>query len=96
MTIAMTMACRSKLRPIEEEMCLLCDTRPVKSRRALVTHIGKHMEEVALMALPRTDGSESGDESNSHDDLDSASTWEGLNDDNEPDPSVAVSKNQCL
>ena len=37
---------------IERELCLLCRTCPAKSRRDFIKHVCRHMEEVALMALP--------------------------------------------
>jgi hypothetical protein len=40
-------------------VCPLCLCVPGKSRRNFVTHVGKHMESVALAALPRENGSDS-------------------------------------
>lgn len=51
--VARTMARNSKARPIETEECLLCREWPAKSRRAFIKHVGRHMEEMALVALPR-------------------------------------------
>jgi hypothetical protein len=39
--------------------CPLCLCIPGKSRRNFVTHVGKHMESIALAALPRENGSDS-------------------------------------
>ncbi|KAH8747795.1 hypothetical protein BGZ57DRAFT_835767, partial [Hyaloscypha finlandica] len=39
--------------------CPLCLCVPGKSRRNFVTHVGKHMESVALAVLPRENGSDS-------------------------------------
>jgi uncharacterized C2H2 Zn-finger protein len=39
--------------PIELENCPLCQEIPGKSRRDFVIHVGKHMEAIALAALPR-------------------------------------------
>ena len=50
---AIATACRKIVKPVEEEKCLLCDKYPSSTRRALIAHIGKHMEEVAMMALPK-------------------------------------------
>ena len=50
---AITRACRKTPKPVEEEKCFLCDKYPSNTRRALISHIGKHMEEVAMMALPK-------------------------------------------
>ena len=41
-------------RPIEAEECPLCRIVVGKPRRVFVKHVGRHMEEVALMALPRS------------------------------------------
>ena len=54
-------ACRKIYNPIEKEKCLLCDKYPSNTRRALVAHIGKHMEEVAMMALTKPHLDNSGD-----------------------------------
>ena len=40
-------------RPSEDEDCHLCKTKPATSRRAFEKHVGKHMEEMALFALPQ-------------------------------------------
>ena len=55
-------------KPVEEEKCFLCDKCPSNTRRALIAHIGKHMEEIAMMALPGELMDESGDFSDSDDD----------------------------
>ncbi|KAL8782763.1 MAG: hypothetical protein Q9195_009578 [Heterodermia aff. obscurata] len=60
-------ACRKISKPVEEEKCLLCDKYPSTTRRALVAHIGKHMEEVAMMALPKDHTDDSGQSSESDD-----------------------------
>lgn len=60
--------CRMKSKSPEEEKCYLCNTRPSTTRRAFITHIGKHLEEVALMALSREDADECGSTLDSHDD----------------------------
>ena len=65
---AMSTACTMKSKPTKEEKCLLCDTQPSTTRRAFIAHNGKHMEEVALMALPRENTDESGNTSVSSDD----------------------------
>ena len=58
------MAYQTQPRPIETEECPLCRIVLGKPRRAFVKHIGRHMEEIALMALPR-DTEEDSDESSS-------------------------------
>ena len=47
------MARNNKARPIETEECLLCRESPAQNRRAFVTHVGRHLEEMALVVLPR-------------------------------------------
>ena len=51
--IARNAALQTHPRPIETEECPLCRIVVGKQRRAFVKHIGRHMEEIALMALPR-------------------------------------------
>ena len=51
--VAKTMACKIRPKPAEEESCPLCGIVLGKPRRAFVKHVGRHMEEIALMALPR-------------------------------------------
>lgn len=47
------MAYRPRERPIEVEECPLCRSVLGKPRREFVKHVGRHMEQIALMALPR-------------------------------------------
>ena len=65
----MRAAQKKNLGPIDEQKCFLCNTQPSISKRALIAHIGKHMEEIALMALPRNDEDETGTASDSNDDI---------------------------
>ncbi|KAM0802914.1 hypothetical protein BDR22DRAFT_887245 [Usnea florida] len=51
--VAKTMARDNKARPIETEECLLCREAPAQNRRAFITHVGRHLEEMALVVLPR-------------------------------------------
>ena len=51
-SLAIATACRKISKPVEEEKCFLCDKCPSNTRRALIAHIGEHMEEIAMMALP--------------------------------------------
>lgn len=53
--VAKTMAYRRQARPSEEEECPLCCIMLGKPRRAFIQHVGQHMEEIALMALPCQD-----------------------------------------
>ena len=43
----------SNARPIETEEYLLCRDTPAQSCRTFIKHVGHHMEEMALFALPR-------------------------------------------
>ena len=45
-------ACRISRKRAEEEQCLLCRVVLGKPRRAFVKHVCRHMEDIALMALP--------------------------------------------
>lgn len=49
----------------EIQQCPLCLCTPGKSQRNFVAHVGKHMEAIALAALPRDDRSDSDSEVNS-------------------------------
>lgn len=51
--VARNIAYQKQPRPIETEECPLCRVVLGKPRRAFVKHVGRHMEEIALMALPR-------------------------------------------
>ena len=51
--VARTMARNRKARPIETEECRLCRESPAQNRRAFIKHVGRHLEEMALVALPR-------------------------------------------
>ena len=51
--IAKDMALITKARRIEDDECPLCRIIVGKPRRGFVRHVGQHMEEIALMALPR-------------------------------------------
>lgn len=69
--IAKEMAYSTQAKPAENEQCPLCQVILGKSRREFVKHVGRHMEEIALMALPPYDGEES--------ELDSASSASASN-----------------
>ena len=51
--VALQTAQSAQNRPIEQEECPLCRIVLGKPRRAFVKHVGRHMEEIALLALPR-------------------------------------------
>ena len=53
--------------PIENESCPLCQDCPGRSRRIFTKHVCRHMEEIALMALPR-DPEDDNDKSESESD----------------------------
>jgi uncharacterized Zn-finger protein len=40
---------------IEDQVCPFCQTTPSTTRREFVKHVGRHMEDVALAALPMED-----------------------------------------
>lgn len=54
--ITRKIAYRSQAKRAEEEECPFCRRVLGKPRRAFVKHVGQHMEEIALMALPRETG----------------------------------------
>ena len=43
---------KKSLLPIELERCYLCKDYTAKSKRDFVTHVGHHLEDVALLAIP--------------------------------------------
>ena len=49
--LARKTAYKAQPRPVEDEQCPLCQLTLRKPRRAFVKHVGKHMEDIALMAL---------------------------------------------
>lgn len=61
--IAIATAYKRKEKPVEHEKCFLCNRITGKSRRAFIKHVGQHMEEIALMALPRETEDDSGEAS---------------------------------
>lgn len=65
--IATDVAYRSEMTRIENDECPLCRTVVGKPRRGFVKHVGRHMEEIALMALPRNVDEDSGEGSLSTD-----------------------------
>ena len=50
--IAGDMAYKTEATRVEDDECPLCRDVLGKPRRAFVKHVGRHMEEIALMALP--------------------------------------------
>lgn len=67
--VAKNTAYQIQPRPIATEECPLCRIIVGKSRRAFVKHVGRHMEEIALMALPRNTEEDSSDGSISTDQI---------------------------
>ena len=51
--VALAMAHRAQERPTKDEECHICRIVPGNSRRAFVNHVCRHMEDIALKALPR-------------------------------------------
>jgi hypothetical protein len=68
--IASSVAEKKTSHPIESLQCPLCLCMPGNSRRHFAAHVGKHMEGIALAALPR------GDISDSESDSESVSSYE--------------------
>lgn len=58
---------RRQTRPIEQEICALCLESPGKNRRKFIRHVCRHMEDIALMVLPRDLGKEGNEEEESDD-----------------------------
>lgn len=92
--VAKNMAYKARAKPIEDEPCPLCQVVPGKSRREFVKHVGQHMEEIALMALPRDDCEESEADSTSTKSDSSPPTGPGISITlgSLPDPSCRVYK----
>ena len=61
-------ACRRRPVPINEEKCQLCNDFSSTKERDIRTHMGMHMEEIALMALPKEHEGTSDDALSSDDD----------------------------
>jgi hypothetical protein len=59
---------KSVLKPLSDQACPLCYKKSWTLQRDFVTHLGRHLEEIALSSLPRDAGSES--DSNSGSDTD--------------------------
>ena len=65
--------------PVDDQECPLCKIKPGRSRRNFVTHVGRHMESIALAVLPYDSGEDSDDES-----VTSASDWVDIVDGGDP------------
>ena len=76
--VARNTAYQIQPRPMETEECPLCRIVLGKSRRAFVTHIARHMEEIALMALPRSTEEDSDESSISTDQVSRGSFKTGM------------------
>ncbi len=63
LNVARDTAYETHPRSIEAEECPLCRVVLGKPRRAFIKHVGRHMEEIALMALPRNTEEDSGESS---------------------------------
>ena len=53
LNVAGDMAYKTEATRVEDDECPLCRIVVGRPRRAFVKHVGRHMEEIALMALPR-------------------------------------------
>jgi hypothetical protein len=69
-TMAMPMAQVNRPTSFEDMKCPLCLSHPGDTRRAFETHVGKHMEEIALASLPREGSGDSAEESKVSNDSD--------------------------
>ena len=83
---AKNIAYETRSRPIEDEECPLCRIVLGKPRRAFIKHVGRHMEEIALMALPPSTAEDSDESSVSTDQKSLASE-----NNSDPDLSLGVS-----
>ena len=63
MQFARKIAYKTQARPIEDEECPLCQITLGKPRRAFVKHVGRHLEEIALLVLPQDNAEDSEAES---------------------------------
>ena len=52
--VALDIASEQQSRSVEGEECPLCQNMCGKSRRTFTKHVGQHMEEIALITLPRS------------------------------------------
>ncbi|KAL9616494.1 MAG: hypothetical protein Q9160_008637 [Pyrenula sp. 1 TL-2023] len=52
-------------RPASDAECQLCHQTSFTNNREYATHVGKHLEEIALIALPRADDSDDSDDESS-------------------------------
>jgi hypothetical protein len=76
--VAASMAEQRKPQPVETLKCPLCLCVLSKSRRHFARHVGKHMESIALAALPRGNDSTSDSELAALTDSDEASVHSGV------------------
>ena len=60
---ALDSAERTRPQPMVHQDCPLCKVIPGSTRRAFVTHVARHMENIALAALPRMSNGDSENES---------------------------------
>ena len=68
-----------KANPAEHEKCPLCFSTPGGSRRVFVNHVARHMEQIALLALPRDEiGSDEEVESKGSEQLDRTTNSENI------------------
>ena len=76
LNIARDMAYKTEATRVEDDECPLCRIVLGKPRRAFVKHVGRHMEEIALMALPRNIEEDS-EEGHMSTDRTDTSVWSG-------------------
>ena len=66
--VAVAGAMRCKDAPIEHEACPLCQQHSWKNRRDFTKHVCRHMEEIALLVIPRDPEDETEDMSEAESD----------------------------
>ena len=81
-------ACRISPKRAEEEECLLCRVVLGKPHRAFVKHVCRHMEDIALMALPTNAEEDS--------DIGSISTNHTSNEDNDTSKDLHIDKDRTI
>ena len=87
--VALEVARSARYSSIEKEECPLCRVIVGKPRRLFVKHVGRHMEEIALMALPRDADDESNEGSSNTSDISPSRTEPQVSSPSTPTRSLA-------
>ncbi|TAQ84989.1 hypothetical protein B7494_g6698 [Chlorociboria aeruginascens] len=75
---------RNIVRSAETEICPFCLTYPARTQKVFASHVGRHLQEISLSALPRIDllsGNNSDDDDDVHDSSDDGTYNTSMNDD---------------